>query len=505
VGSELLFVELQKLETMHADGCLSVQLLIDVCHDSYRLETIDAIVKRFPHCVNITYGTQHLSQTTSCARDTVLHYCARNHCTDAVKRWLPRHTQAGDTKASHDNNSSEFEGCYSLVCNGRVPDKIRKMEQFDIQHWTALHEAIYRNNDAMTLHFLHTLKKSLNERTARYITDAMILMAREMPHVVPEALKLIDTRLIRTESTIQTRIAHQDEVYVIGRQNLFKAGNLPTKKIKADELEERTPDQARNGAWFACSMAKDLAIKYESLTSTVDVIDEEAIWKPLLPSTRVGNKMAQVHILVVQLADFIGPPNKSPFEHIVKQCDDSVCESLIMKAAIDFKWRRLRKWVCMELLFYILSLLVASAAMVSATWASSSGTSSSAASTELATSAFINVMFHAMFALELLLLGYELAQLCVFGSEWLTAKNMTDLVSIVLLLVNAGFYFANYHLHFGSSTVANAGSIGLCLKWLGLLEFLDSFQCAKLFLALHTLGRCSHLRVATMLYRSAVP
>jgi hypothetical protein len=133
-----------------------------------------------------------------------------------------------------------------------------------------------------------------------------------------------------------------------------------------------------------------------------------------------------------------------------------------------------------DILYYVLSLLVASAAMISAAWTGSSDTRSSAANAAGSTPAPVSILFATMIVMELVLLGYESAQLWVLSSEWGTVKNCIGLLSMLLLVTASVDFFADYQLQESWPTMANAGSIGLCLKWIGLLEFLGSFTCAHI-------------------------
>ena len=71
----------------------------------------------------------------------------------------------------------------------------------------------------------------------------------------------------------------------------------------------------------------------------------------------------------------------------------------------------------------------------------------------------------------------------VLRSDWLTLWNVIDLLLILLLLTTAAVYLVE---HDGAEDAAwrllanqvlqNIGSVGVAVKWLGLLEYLSSFQ-----------------------------
>ena len=63
----------------------------------------------------------------------------------------------------------------------------------------------------------------------------------------------------------------------------------------------------------------------------------DAAGQPILPSTHSDKHTAPVDVFVVQVSDFVGPPATSPFAAIVDNCDFAVCQSKVMKAAVDFK------------------------------------------------------------------------------------------------------------------------------------------------------------------------
>ncbi len=68
----------------------------------------------------------------------------------------------------------------------------------------------------------------------------------------------------------------------------------------------------------------------------------------------------------------------------------------------------------------------------------------------------------------------------VLRSDWLTLWNVNDLLSIVLLLTAATDYLLDHarltRPHSAVHVLQNAGSVGVAVKWLGLLGYLDSFQ-----------------------------
>jgi hypothetical protein len=320
----------------------------------------------------------------------------------------------------------------------------------------------------MVLHLLGALNTSMNCVTAALVVDAVRFMAYKMPHLVPVALKLLDDRLVRLESTIETLIHTQNGTFVSGRDELI--GRQTT-----------TGDQSKPEA------VKPVASADSADLTAADVAAESAsgeIWgtdpagNSILPSKQQGNRTAQVDIKVVQIANLIGPPEHSPFEAVVENCNFAVCESKIMKAAIDFKWQRIRWWVCADLAYYTISLVVASAAMLDSAW-----TAHNVFDVELSASS--KTLFVVMIVLEALLLMLEMAQMIVHRHRWMKLYNVINVASILLLLTPSTVYLAAHRLHIGDiawqrfsvTLMQNLGSMGLGLKWLGVLDYLDSFQC----------------------------
>ena len=75
----------------------------------------------------------------------------------------------------------------------------------------------------------------------------------------------------------------------------------------------------------------------------------------------------------------------------------------------------------------------------------------------------------------------------VLRSDWLTLWNVIDLLSILLLLTTAAVYLVDHALLtdaaedaawrlLANRVLQNIGSIGVAVKWLGLLEYLSTFQ-----------------------------
>ena len=335
----------------------------------------------------------------------------------------------------------------------------------------------------MTLHLLRTLANASNDVTAELVADAVMLMTKTMPYLVPDALKLLDTRLVRKESTIETRIhdethlfgPNQKGAFVSGRDELIKSQTCgPTKEPAPGQGDRTTPRPLKER--FA---SVDLTAPPDPASSKASGVTWPATGTAILPSTQQGNRMAQVDIKVIQIADIIGPPERSPFAALVEIGDFTICNSKIMKTAIDFKWQRVRWWVYTVFIYYTASLLVASYAMIGAAWAeqnTADGSLSDAASSG-SKPAFILVI-----VLEVLLFVLEMAQLRAGKlQKWLSFWNVADFASIVFLLTAASGHLVEHQWHDEKRFVALllniAGSVGLALKWTGLLSYFDCFQC----------------------------
>ena len=126
--------------------------------------------------------------------------------------------------------------------------------------------------------------------------------------------------------------------------------------------------------------------------------------QPILPSTHSEQHTAPVDLFVVQVSDFVGPPATSPFAAIVTNCGSSVCESKLVKAAVDFKWQRISWWIKLDLALYAMSLVVASGAVLGTAWEISHPWEQYAVTST-------DFLFEAMIGMELCLLVYEAAQI----------------------------------------------------------------------------------------------
>ena len=105
---------------------------------------------------------------------------------------------------------------------------------------------------------------------------------------------------------------------------------------------------------------------------------------PSEPVVRVGchstkSRLARVNIYIVQLKDLVGPPDTSAsaegqwslMSAIEDQCDETVYESTIMKAAVDYKWKQTESWVMLDLYIYFVSLMIAAFATIRLAWEAS--------------------------------------------------------------------------------------------------------------------------------------
>ena len=125
-------------------------------------------------------------------------------------------------------------------------------------------------------------------------------------------------------------------------------------------------------------------------------------------------------INIVQLTNLIGPPDTSAeahqwslFDAIEDQCDDTVYNSTIMKAAVDYKWKQTKRFVMLDLCIYLVSLAIASFAIILLAWEASNPWDAN----ELMNQGFpyvqatTDTLVTAMAVMELLLLMWECLQL----------------------------------------------------------------------------------------------
>ena len=71
----------------------------------------------------------------------------------------------------------------------------------------------------------------------------------------------------------------------------------------------------------------------------------------------------------------------------------------------------------------------------------------------------------------------------VLGWKWVGPYNLLDLFSTLLLITTAADYLIHHDEDWLKGLAQTTGSIGVGLKCLGLLGYLDSFQCAHHCLA----------------------
>ena len=147
----------------------------------------------------------------------------------------------------------------------------------------------------------------------------------------------------------------------------------------------------------------------------------DAAGQPILPSTHSDKHTAPVDVFVVQVSDFVGPPATSPFAAIVTNCDFSVCESKVMKAAVDFKWQRTSWWIKFDLTLYVMSLVVASGAVLGTAWETSHPWEQYAVT-------ITDSLIVAMVGLEMWLLVFEAAQI--------VSVSLRDLTVLMLSLIH---------------------------------------------------------------------
>eukprot|EP01052_Picozoa_sp_SAG31_P039335 SAG31_NODE_5433_length_2542_cov_1.498158_2_plen_191_part_01 len=170
---------------VRSDGAFNVELLMDISGDQklgmkFQPKVIEAIVVRFPHCINhkvmpakklpevrFRNSRVRIGKETQ-EGDTVLHFCARFDRMEAVHKWLP----------------TGGVGVYVPISNGEryVDIHVQGEKRRCKFNWTALHEAIIRNDQNMALHLIASLAPpketaTMNEKTAALMTEVIILMA----------------------------------------------------------------------------------------------------------------------------------------------------------------------------------------------------------------------------------------------------------------------------------------------------------------------------------------
>ena len=164
---------------------------------------------------------------------------------------------------------------------------------------------------------------------------------------------------------------------------------------------------------------------YSTQTAEEDTLaswGEDPAGQPILPSTHPERRTAPVDLFVVQIAGFVGPPATSPFAAIVTNCDFSVCESKVVKAAVDFKWQRISWWIKLDLILYVMSLVVASGAVLGTAWEISHPWEQYGAVT------ITDTLIVTMVGLEIYLLVFEAMQIVSVSipglTVWMSAECM---------------------------------------------------------------------------------
>lgn len=159
---------------------------------------------------------------------------------------------------------------------------------------------------------------------------------------------------------MDTEVHYQHEAFVAGRPLLN--AELKPRWVRPEETETESKTQPESEAEIEPETKREPEVEEKSWG--VHPTSRESI----LPSTRRGRRKAPVNLFVLQVANFIASPTQSPFTRIVDECDFHVCKSMIMKAAVDFKWMLVKPWVHFFTVLFLLSLGLASITVVLMAW-----------------------------------------------------------------------------------------------------------------------------------------
>lgn len=144
-----------------------------------------------------------------------------------------------------------------------------------------------------------------------------------------------------------------------GPSSLVRACLLDMEEIVFETLGTFRTDLARSEVIGLPTPSLPRCDKTDGLMNTVP-----QLWRNRLPSDRQNALCATK---VVTVPHLLGSAKDSPFHSIVANCDALVFESKLMELCVQYKWEE-NVWPKRKLimLFYILSLCLASTAMVAA-------------------------------------------------------------------------------------------------------------------------------------------
>jgi hypothetical protein len=391
-------------------------LVLEADDEKMAAEWMRAFQRTVAHYQQILETHQDVEQHKKDADDvhgkTVLHYCASKGLMYAISQWLPL-----------DHVS------YTPVSGGA-----KHVDGRWYEHWTAIHEAIFRRNKPILLHLMSALSSELNRVSAELIPDMLSLLSRTMPDVVAAALVILEERLLRTENTIWTRIDHRNSDegrnwYVSGRERLYvnQGATATAQQHAARDFTQQRAEKDENQA----TQQGPTAVEDGAFEETIEAWPTtESSTGAILPARRKsGNVVTQVDSKVLKMAGFIGPravtptgvqtDGISPFADIAANCDASVFESLVMKAAVHYKWEQVKFAAYIDLVFYACSLFWASIALMLRSW--------EMGHPWLGRRPTTHVLFGVVVCMETALLCWEIAQMIVQRRGYVNLWNALDL------------------------------------------------------------------------------
>ena len=186
---------------------------------------------------------------------------------------------------------------------------------------------------------------------------------------------------------------------------------------------------------------------------------------------------AQPRSRVLLLPHFLGGADDSPFHDIVRNCEEAVFESKLMRLAVQCKWQT-NVWPKMrqQIVLYAVVMLLATVATVTSSrlvvddWRLATGPLGVEAT--VTATLLANLLVAAMAVAELCALGNELLQLTRMGlRNYVSPWNAIDCAAPIALLLGAKAHFDGG----AASGVRTFGAAGVALKWLGFVDYTRCF------------------------------
>ena len=232
-----------------------------------------------------------------------------------------RDPASGDTVLHDVVRRGNFEALDAWLAGGAVFTPIANY----CAH-TALDEAITQHSRTAVTHLVQNIIATLNDVTSPLVTASLKRLAQEMPELSLEVLQSLERR----SATNEDDFSSADGAVVQTNRKLhekFHAGREPS------------------GA---------LVIGAESRQFTAGQ------WNSVLPSPNRAATDMEVASKVVAMANFIGPPDESPFWDLVENgiIDAGVFDSKLLQLAVQYKWQNVHPIARREFMIYLCHFII---------------------------------------------------------------------------------------------------------------------------------------------------